>query len=227
MKLRLAFLAGVTLAVMAAPAEAAVLNANKACYREGDARDPVRFGGGPFTPFGMVNVTRDGLPIGALQANGAGIVAGILTRPPIIDPSKERPFTLVATDQTNPALNGRLTRLASQLEVVVRPTGGRPAIRRRIRARGFTEGGTLYAHVVRGSKRRTVRLGRLSGVCGTLSARRRIFRKRTKNGTYRVQFDTSRRYSATTYPSVPFRVRIFTIRRPTSSSASQSWVRIG
>ena len=228
MKLPLTVLTAVVVALAASPAQAAVLNANKQCYREGDLKDPVVFGGGPFTPGGRVNVTRDGLPVGALQANAVGIVVGTLTRPPVIDPTKERPFTLVATDQANPALTGTLTRLVSQLDVTVRPSGGRPATRRRINARGFTGGGILYAHVVRGRSRRNVRIGGLAGPCGTLKARKQVFRKGTKNGTYRVQFDASRRYAAATYPKVTFRVRVFTIFRPRSSaaSASERWVRI-
>lgn len=228
MKLRLTCLATVAFALAAAPAEAAFLTANKDCYREGDARDPVVFGGGPFTPGGTVAVTRDGVPIGTLQANRVGTISGILTRAPIIDPTKQRPFTLVATDQANPALSGTLTRLVSKLQVTVRPTGGRPTVRRRITARGFTQGGTLYAHVVRKRARRTMRIGRLAGPCGTLTTRKRIFRRGTKNGSYRVQFDTGRAYSTETQPSLTFRVRIFTVFRPRSGAAgsSQRWVTV-
>ena len=227
MKLCLTVVTAVAAAMAASPAQAAFLNANKQCYREGDARDPVIFGGGPFTRGGTVNVSRDGLPIGTLQADGAGNVSGILTRPPVIDPRRERPFTLVATDQANPALTGTLSRLVSQLDVTVRPTGGSPAVRRRITARGFTGGRTLYAHVVRGRRVRNVRIGRLTGPCATLRARKRVFAKRTRNGTYNVQFDSSRRYSTATWPSLNFRVRIFTIFRPRASAAgvSESWVR--
>lgn len=227
MKLRLTFLAALAGALAASPAQAAFLNANKLCYREGDERDPVVFAGGPFTPGGAVNVSRDGLPLGELRANAAGNVSGILTRPPIIDPTRERPFTLVATDATNPALTGTLTRLVSQLDVNVRPTGGRPAIRRRIAARGFTGGTNLYAHVVRGRKRRNVAIGRLAGPCGTLTARKRIFRKDTRNGTYLVQFDSNRRYSTASHPKLVFRVRIFTVlRRSSAASASERWVKV-
>ena len=226
MKLRLILLTAVAVALAASPAHAAVLIANKQCYREADPRDPVIFTGGPFTPGGFVSVSRDGLPIGELQATAAGVVSGILTRPPIIDPARQRPFSLVATDQRNPALTGALTRLVSQLNVTVRPTGGRPAVRRRITARGFTGGGSLYAHVARRSRVRNVRIGRLAGPCGTLTTRKRIFRTRTRNGTYRVQFDASRRYAKGTYPKLTFRVRIFTIFRPRSSAASaERWVR--
>ena len=227
MKLRLTLLTAAAVVLAASPAHAAALIANKQCYREADPRDPVIFTGGPFTPGGFVNVSRDGLPIGELQATAAGIVSGILTRPPIIDPARERPFTLLATDQMNPALTGSLTRLVSQLDVTVRPTGGRPGALRRISARGFTGGGTLYAHVRRGRRGRDVRIGRLTGPCGTLTTRKRIFRARTRNGTYRVQFDASRRYATGTYPKLTFRVRIFTIFRPRTSAASaERWVRI-
>ncbi len=227
MKLRLALLTAVAAALAASPAEAVVLGANKLCYREADPTDPVVFAGGPFTPGGFVSVFRDGLPVGELKATAAGIVSGILTRPPIIDPARQRPFTVVATDQRNPALTGSVTRLVSQLDVTVRPSGGRPATRRRITARGFTTGGSLYAHVVRRGRARNVRIGRLAGPCGTLTTRKRIFRSRTRNGTYRVQFDTSRSYARSTYPRLAFRVRIFTILRPRASAASaHRWVSI-
>lgn len=226
MKLGLAALTAVAVALIPTSAQAAVLTANKQCYREGDQRDPVVFGGGPFTPGGMVNVTFDGILLPQPLLATGGIIAGRLSNAPNIDPARQRPFTIVATDQANPAMTGTLTRLASQLRVGVRPAGGRPARVRRISARGFTGGGTLYAHVVRGRSRRTVKIGRVKGACGTLTVKRRVFRRGTRNGRYRVQFDTSRRYARTTYPSVAFRVRIFTVFRPRSSAAgpSQRWM---
>ena len=227
MKLRLTLLTVLAVALGASPAHAAVLYANKQCYREADPLDPVIFTGGPFTPGGFVNVSRDGLPIGELQATLAGIVSGTLTRPPIIDPARERRFSLVATDQRNPALIGTLTRLVSRLDVTVRPTGGRPSATRRITARGFTGGRRLYAHIVRGRRARVVGIGPLTGPCGKVDARKRLFRERQKSATYRVQFDSSRRYSSRTYPRLAFRVRIFTILRPRASAAgAERWVRI-
>ncbi len=227
MTLRLTFVTALVIALGASPVHAAVLNANKQCYREADPSDPVIFAGGPFTPFGFVSVSRDGLPIGELQATAAGIVSGVLTRPPIIDPARQRPFTVVVTDQRNPALTGSLTRLVSQLDVTVRPSGGRPAARRRISARGFTGATRLYAHVARGRRTRLVEVGGLAGPCGTLTTRKRLFRERQRSGSYRVQFDASRRYARSTYPQVAFRVRIFAVLRPRSSAASaERWARI-
>lgn len=226
MKLGLAALTAVAVALIPPSAQAALLTANKQCYREGDRRDPVTFGGGPFTPGGRVNVTLDGVLLPQPLLAPGGIIAGTLSMAPNIDPARERPFTIVATDQANPAMTGTLIRLASQLRVDVRPTGGRPERLRRISARGFTGGGTLYAHVVRGRSKRTVRIGRLKGACGTLTARRRVFRRGTRAGRYRVQFDTSRRYARTTYPNRAFSVRIFTIFRPRASTL-QRWLALG
>ena len=72
---------------------------------------------------------------------------------------------------------------------------------RRIRARGFTEGRTLYAHVRRNGRGKNFRLGRLKGPCGMKSVRKRLFRARAKIGVYRVQFDTRRRYSTRVTPA--------------------------
>jgi hypothetical protein len=41
---------------------------------------------------------------------------------------------------------------------------------------------------------RTVRLGRVEGPCWKVRARKRLFKRTTAPGRYRVQFDTFRRY---------------------------------
>jgi len=193
------------LALAAAPARAAVLSTDRECYREGE---PVRLGGGPFTPGGLVDVSRDGARLpGPLTADAAGTVAGQLAAP-APGQAEERPFRIAASERANPALTGSVVRLVSQFGVTVRPARGNPGVRRRVTARGFTGGGTLYAHAVRGRRRRTVRIGRLAGACGTLTARTRILRRGAGRGTYRVQFDTRRGYSRKTVPRVTFKVPV-------------------
>ncbi len=54
---------------------------------------------------------------------------------------------------------------------------------RRVKRRG---GGPVRA--------RTVRIGRVRGPCWTANVRKRLFRRGTAAGRYRVQFDTFRRY---------------------------------
>jgi hypothetical protein len=87
------------------------------------------------------------------------------------------------------------------VDVRVTPRNGPPSRRLRIRARGFRGGSTLWAHVRRVKRpgggpvrARTVRIGRLRGPCWTANTRKRLFRRGTPAGRYRVQFDTFRRY---------------------------------
>jgi hypothetical protein len=65
----------------------------------------------------------------------------------------------------------------------------------RINARGFTTGNTLWAHVIKGKRKRHIRLGKLRGACGKLETRRRLLRRNAAFGVHRIQFDTFRRYS--------------------------------
>jgi len=161
-----------------------------------------------------VDVWRDGARLpGPLTADAAGSIAGQLAAP-APGQAEERPFRIAASNRANPRLTGSVVRLVSQFGVSVRPGRGRPGTRRRITARGFTGGGTLYAHTVRGRRRRTVRVGRLAGACGILTARTRILLRRAGRGTYRVQFDTRRTYSGKTVPRVIYKVPVSRTFRP-------------
>lgn len=208
-----------------APAQAATLVGDRACYREGEL---VRVTGTGYTPNGVVNFSRDNLSFGTVPADAAGNVAAKGPAPQI-GSTKQRNFVLEARDATNPGIFATVNPLVTRLEVTVNPRGGNPARKRRIRARGFTRGRTLYVHVGRfsGGKRKNIRLGRLKKPCGTKSVKKRIFRRTAKPGTYRVQFDTRRRYSSRTLPKVTYRVEIFrTFRRSLSSSSAvgERWV---
>jgi len=195
-----AFLAPATL-----PAQAAVLTTDRACYRDGE---PVRLAGGPFTPSGAVDVALDGTPLpGRFAADTTGNLAVQLVAP-APGRAAERRFVVAASDRLRPASAGIAVRLVSRFGVSVQPGQGGPGIRRRITARGFTGGGTLYAHVARGRARRTVRVGRLVGACGTMTARKRLLRRGSRRGTYRVQFDSRRGYSRRTVPRVVYKVPV-------------------
>jgi hypothetical protein len=152
-----------------------------------------------YTPNGMVDFTRDGKLVASLQANAAGQIAGNLRLPGLI--MGQRPLTYVATDQADPARTARVTLTTTATDVRVAPDNGPPNRRLRIRARGFKDGRTLWAHVRRTGRRpggrvrtRTVRIGRVKGACWKVKARKRLFRRSTAAGRYRVQFDTFRRY---------------------------------
>ena len=218
MRRRLAVLPVLAAALAAsAPAHAATLTGDQACYQENEQVNVVGTG---FTPGGVVNFSRDNQAVGPLQADAAGTVRGFAFAPRI-SPSLTRRFTLEGRDATNPAVAAAITPFVTRFGVTVRPTGGNPARPRRIRARGFTDGRTLYAHVRRRGRGRNIRLGRLKKPCGTKSVRKRIFRRGTRPGLYRVQFDARRRYSRRAAPRVIYRVRVFrTFRTSLASGAA-------
>jgi hypothetical protein len=219
-----AALSVVLLAVPAA-AGAATVGARpvKSCYRAGES---VFFGGVGFTPNGAVSVTADGSSLGTLAVAANGTFGSTLR---VGQGSGEKVKTYAATDQANPAITAATALRVSALDVSVRPKRGRPGRRVRVKARGFTTGSRLYAHIRRGQRyRKNRRIGRLKGACHKLSARRRFFSSRTKSGVYTVQFDTKRRYSRRTAVRVRFSVTVFRTVRLSASAASapERWVRI-
>jgi hypothetical protein len=206
---------GVLLADPAAAGAAQVgVLPNKPCYRSGES---LLIGGTQYSPNTSVRITSDGAFIGSVTADQNGAFQGTLR---VGQRRGERSKTYTATDLSNPANAASTTLRVTALDVTVRPRSGRPGRRVRVNARGFTTGTRLYAHIVRRRYRRNVRVGRLKGACRTLGARRRIFRRGTKPGTYTVQFDTRRRYSRRTAVRVRYRVVIF---RRARASAAPSW----
>jgi hypothetical protein len=178
----------------AASAATLTVDPQRSCYRETQRVFLLAQG---YTPNGQVEFTRDGRPIAdPLTADGNGTIQGNLTLPGLL--RGQRPLTYVATDQTNPALTAQVTLMTTATDVLVGPRRGRPNRRLRIRARGFKGGRTLWAHVRRARRgavrTRTVRIGRVRGPCWKARARKRLFRRSTAPGRYRVQFDTFRRY---------------------------------
>jgi hypothetical protein len=194
-------------ATLAAPAAAQAASLSvaplKACYRAGER---VALTGSGYTPGGNVQINSDGRVVGTTTADAAGGFAGTLR---LGVPSGERLKTYSGVDTSNTANSASLQLRVSRLKVTVEPENGQPGRLLRVGARGFTTGGTLYAHVVRGRYRRNVRIGRLKGACRKLSVSKRIFRRRTSAGTYLVQFDTRRRYSRRTAVSYRFTVPVY------------------
>jgi hypothetical protein len=184
----------------AAQAGAATIVTDRACYGEGE---PVTLVGAGFTPNGEVGLLSDGAPVGSIVASGTGLIAA-RGPAPVIDPSRQRRFSLVATDVTDPTITATVLPLATLLDVRISPKHGKPTRKRRISARGFTHGRALYLHVRRHGYRRNVKLGRLKPPCGTAVVRRRLFKRQPKRGAYKLQFDAKRRYSSWTLPRVTF-----------------------
>ena len=194
-----AVVAIVTVALAApATASAATLTVDpvRPCYLE---QELVQLHAQDYTPNGQVDFTRDGNLIETLRADAEGGIQANLTLPGLL--MGQRPLTYVATDQADPARTAQVSLLTTAIDVRVSPPNGPPNRLLRIRARGFKGGETLWAHVRRVKRRgagpvraRTVRIGRVRPDCWTTNKRRRLFRRGTAPGRYRVQFDTFRRY---------------------------------
>jgi hypothetical protein len=179
------------------------------CYRE---QSSVRLPGTGFTPNTPVVFTRDGNQIGnPIHSDPSGALVAQLKLPGLV--SGQRRLTYVATDSTNPVLATQVSLRVTATDVGLRPEGGPPHRLLTIRARGFFDGKTLYAHVVRTGSRpgkaRNLRIGRIRGACKRVEARRRLFERGTAPGKYRVQFDTFRRYKAERSVETEFIVTVY------------------
>lgn len=178
---------------LAPAASAATLQVapGKACYSSGES---INLLGTDFTPEGSANITRDGTSIGPAATDASGAFNGRLR---LFHDRGTDTRTYTATDGTDPSLTASAQITVSAVRVRLTPATGGAGRRLRISASGFTTGKTLWVHVVRGRSRKHMKVGRLSGRCGRLDARRRLLRRNTRLGTYRIQFDTFRRYRAT------------------------------
>lgn len=214
-------------APVAAPAQNLLLEPDRGCYGAGQMITLTGYG---FTPDGDVALSAEGQQLGIGMADYDGVFNASMRAPAI--PFATMGLRFTATDQTY-LLNraSAIVRLTA-LGVAVTPPTGDPARVRRIRARGFFGGGTLYAHIRRSDRARTVRVGRLRGACRALNVKRRLFGPAVDPGAYTLRFDTSRRPARRGGPSVTYAVRIAAHgRRARTSvgraSATTSWVRVG
>jgi hypothetical protein len=195
----LAVVAGAAALAIPSAASAAELavSPQKRCYSSGES---VNLLGTGFSPLGSATITRDGSSLGALNTDGNGAFNGILT---LAQNSGRQTKTYTATDGTDSSITASAQIMVSSVRVTLAPASGAPGRILRIRARGFTTGKTLWAHVTRGRSKRTIKIGRLKGACGTLKTRKRLLPRNAAIGVHTLQFDTFRRYN----PRQPVRDR--------------------
>jgi hypothetical protein len=195
-----------TLVALALPsaAHAASLATNpaKPCYRSGET---VNFVGSGFTPSSTANLTRDGTFISPIPTDGTGQFDASL-RLQQDEGAQTRTYT--ATDASNTTLSASAAVTVSAVAVRLSPTTGSVSRRFRIRARGFTTGETLWAHIVHRRSRRHVKVGALTGACHNLRARRRLLSQSARLGRHRIQFDTFRRYKRDRPVKASYTIRV-------------------
>jgi hypothetical protein len=215
-----AALAASVLTALAAPATATAqtvtLEADRPCY---GPRQPITLTGHGFTPDGDVALSAGGQQLGIGMADYDGIFAADLRAPAV--PFEEMLLRFTATDQTY--LLNRASAMVRLTSVGVRltPRTGDPGRPRRIQARGFFGGRTLYAHVIRGDRVRNVRVGRLRGACRRVNVSRRLFRPGVDPGAYKLHFDTNRRFvrGGDGAPRITYAVKIAASSSGTGSTA--------
>lgn len=157
--------------------------------------ETVDLAGTGFTPGAEVGLMVDGNVAGRAVADGGGAIRAAVQAP--LQEKGERDFTVTATDPSQGSVV--LTTKVTALSVRVTPTKARPTQRVTITGRGFTLGRSVYAHYTRAGKdRKTVRLARPAGPCGTFKTRRRQFpMRRPATGLWILRIDQAKRYRTT------------------------------
>ena len=200
---------GALIVSLAAPAVAAAAPAIaplKPCYvtAETDAgpqSEGIDIQATGFTPNSTVDLTIDGAPLAGgssdLQVDGTGALnlpASAVPAPFVARCTKL--FTLTLTEDANPANTVSTTARSTALGVYVKPKTAKPRERIRFWGRGFTANAPIWAHYVRkGKLRKTVRMARVPGECGSFDVhRRQIPIRKPHLGRWIVQFDQSKEY---------------------------------
>ncbi len=198
-----ALLAACLIAPASASAQYVDLEADRACYAPGEVVSLTGYG---FTPDGDVALRAGGLHLGFGIADYDGLFRATMRAPRL--PFSQVGLRFTATDQTY-----RLNRASAEIQLTslgvrVTPTTGDPTRPRRIRARGFFGGRVLYAHVRRGNRVRSLRVGRLTGACRRIDATRRLFPAGVDPGAYKLDFDTNPRFLGEADSQISYAVRI-------------------
>jgi hypothetical protein len=204
-------LAIVPASALAAPS----LRLNKACY---GALDTLVLTGAGYVPGSQVTLTISGQQAaGTRTIDAAG---GFTYSTPTPQVTTNTRLDLLEVKQAdNPAFGARVQAKFARTKVALSPLRSRPGKRSRIRAAGFTLGPrTLRAHIKRTGRYKNLRIGRLKGACGTIKTKKRLFKRSSPTGVYRVIFDTARRYSANTPQQAGYLFTIFRTLVPSSAS---------
>ena len=194
----------VTAAALCGPAaaDAATVTLDHPCYFQATPRQKINFRGAGFRPNAQGRAQFAGQTVaGAIGFDGAFSAGGFPT--PRLTRNQQR-FTLSVTDGTNNvSVPVNVTKVLGDFN----PSSGRPeTLRVRILVQGLgavleslhrNPHATVYAHYIRpnGRLKANRRLGRLSGVCGSLlTGRIRLLPYGSELGTWRVYLDTDPSY---------------------------------
>ena len=200
--LRLLAATCVVFALAAAPASAAIVEDLRECYvssGETDAeRETITIRGTDFTQISTVEVLFDGVVVGSGPTGSIGEFEIRLPAP--FQQRGERELVVTVRDAVTHVVK---TTRVTNLGMTVKPRTGSPRRKVRLRGRGFTLAGPVYAHYLFGGKeQKTVRLARTpNNACGTFDVRRRLIPvEGARAGRWIMQVDQKREFSRTPDP---------------------------
>ena len=184
-------------ALLAAPAAAATVADLEPCYvsagEADDEREQIVISGTDFTQVSTVDVLFDGVLVGSAPTGSIGEFE--LRLPVPFQLKGERRLVVSVRDAATQV--DKVTRVTN-LAMRVSPRNSSPDRRVRIRGRGFTQPGPVFAHYLFGGKeQKTVRLARRStSPCGTFAVKRRLLPvDAARTGRWIMQVDQRRAYS--------------------------------
>lgn len=197
--------AGPASGALAARASAATLTPDKACYVNVNpaAGAPMTITGSGFTPGDELALSGTGVFADA-TADPSGNVA-FSTPAPILsttDPA-QKTTALTVTDETAGGTVGTLRVRSANLSVTTRPASVKNVRRDKVTFlfSGFTPGKHIYGFYMRHKIVAKVKFRKASGPCGMLRQRALLYPGgRPHNDTYKVAFESQRRYSKKASP---------------------------
>jgi hypothetical protein len=195
----IALAAALALAAAApAAASAAQVQTDRGCYQ--DNTGTVAVSGNGFEPGQPYSVSLDGktLNTGGDTTDAAGGINGSFEVPQLGGDAVHS-YTLTVTQGANTATT---TFSVTPFLADFTPGSGNPkTLRVRFKIFGFglvDANPAVYLHYVRpnGKVKRTIRLGKAAGTCGqiTHTSKHKLFPFHAGRGTWRLQFDTHKRY---------------------------------
>jgi hypothetical protein len=209
---RLGVLAAATAAAAAVPASAsaAQLAIDHSCY-DSVRGNVITIAGAGFAPGDVIDLRAPGLFTTATVASNGGFV----TRAPVptlrfIAPGVKL-FRLTASSEHSGASFGPLPFHVANFAVATKPAHAKPRATVSFRFSGFVGGRPIYGHFfLHGKLRASKRYGRAQGACGTLTAKSPLYPGRNPRfGTYKIQFDQSKRYRKRNRPRLVTSLHIF------------------
>jgi hypothetical protein len=197
---------------LAAPASAATLAANQACYvnTHPAAGLPMTITGAGFTPGSSVTLSGGGtFATGTADPSGS---VSITTQAPTLGTlgPGSKTTTLTATDGAG--VSASVAVHSANLAVETSPRSVRNVRKNKVTFSfsGFVPGKHIYGYYVRKKVVAKVKFARAKGPCGTLKQKALLFPGgRPSHSSYKVTFENTSRYSKKAFPRVTGTLSIF------------------